>query len=150
MLLKRIFIVLALLLLAGAAWRVRNAPWVQALMYPPDARAPQIQFDNGSARLPEPPASSTGVWFTPPGRMRKCVRGSTVSYTDQLCPPGMREQALAQGTVSVLPGQAGAAPAAAKAPPGADPQRPRTVRDVLAPPEANPLREQQMDRVIGR
>lgn len=148
MLLKRIFIALALLVLAGAAWRMRNAPWVHELMVPPDARAPRIQFDNGSARVPEPPASSAGVALTPPGTMRKCVRGSSVSYTDQLCPPGMREQPLSQGTLSVVPAAAGAAPPAPPA--GAEARRPRTVRDVLVPPEGQNMKDAQMDRVIGR
>jgi hypothetical protein len=70
-------------------------------------KPPEIVFDNGSVRdLPLPPASapSKGITLSPPGALRKCVRGEQVTYSNLTCPPGFREREIAKDRVTVIPG----------------------------------------------
>jgi hypothetical protein len=139
-------IALTVLVLFAAAfgWRYRHAEWLQGVFSPPVAtKAKPIVFDNGTVRTPPPPAS--GPMPAAIG-MRKCLRGTTVSYTDQPCPPGSREAPVNRGVVTVVEATA-PAPAPAPAPaakPSAGPLLPNA-RDAIRP--AGPsLNEQAIER----
>lgn len=94
-------IVVALAVLAAALWFGRDRPAVQQAL-----PAPLREALSPAPTRARPPAAAT----TQP---RKCRNGDQVIYTDGPCPAGTREQALAGGTVTVLPGPAAAAPASA-------------------------------------
>ena len=55
------------------------------------------------------------------GNLRKCVAGEKITYTDEACPPGSREQPISSGNVTVMPATRAAdgasAANSAKAPP---------------------------------
>jgi len=78
-------------------------------------------------------------------RMRKCVAGSAVVYTDGDCPAGSQAQGMSGGTVSVLPAQPVTTPgnsdASARSP---------HARDLLVKPEEASIKDQRMDAVIGK
>jgi hypothetical protein len=125
------------LFVAAIGWRYRNADWVRGVLGPPAAavKAKPIVFDNGTVRTPPSPASGPAAAAI---SMRKCLRGQTVSYTDQPCPPGSRETTVNRGSVTVVEGQA----PAAKPPAGA---RLPNARDAMRP-EGPSLNEQAIER----
>jgi hypothetical protein len=88
-------------------------------------------------RWPEAPTAGPGL--------RKCERAGAVVYTDAACPPGSHERTVDGTRLSVLP----AAPAARPVDAG-PPAKTGTVRDLLGKPEDGNLKDQRMDRVIGR
>jgi hypothetical protein len=103
MLLRLLTWTLLLAALAGVAlWMGRDHPRVRALW---------------PAALPALPTSAA-----PAARTRKCVRveagvgEGAITYTNDACPPGTREQALQGGTVSVLPAPPAPAASPAQAP----------------------------------
>ncbi len=102
--------------------------------------------------LQHAPAASTLVPTAPAAggeahgsRMRKCVAGAAVVYTDGDCPAGSQPQVLSGGTVSVLPAQPvntpGIGDATARSP---------HARDLLVKPEEASIEAKRMDAVIGR
>ena len=98
MLLRLLTWTLLLAALAGVAlWMGRDHPRVRALW---------------PAALPALPTSAA-----PAARTRKCVRveagvgEGAITYTNDACPPGTREQALQGSSVSVLPASPAASPA---------------------------------------
>jgi hypothetical protein len=99
-------IVAALALAAAASWRFRNAPWVHEFLHPQAVKKLNIEFDNSTVRqyeTPSPPdPAKKGNEPLPVGALRKCVRGSDISYTNNPCPAGSKEHALSKGTVTVL------------------------------------------------
>lgn len=100
MLLRLLTWTLLLATLAGVAlWMGRDHPRVRALW---------------PAAWPALPSTAPAV-----ARTRKCVRGdgaeAAVTYTNDACPPGTREQALQGGSDSVLPAAPAPAPAASPA-----------------------------------
>jgi hypothetical protein len=125
--LKHVAIGSALVILLAITWRVAQSDWARGLGQPPGKPAAPIQFDNGSVRQYDSPASvaarSKGQPL-PLGTLRKCQRGAEISYTNSFCPPGTREIKLDKGTVSVIE----AGPAAAPPPAAAAPARP-TLRE---------------------
>jgi hypothetical protein len=66
--------------------------------------------------------------------MHKCLKAGRVTYTNELCPPGAKELAMGQGSLSVLPAQKPAAKAQSEQAQG----------------DARSLKDKQMDRVIGQ
>ena len=95
----------ALALAAAATWRFRHADWVQTLLHPQPVKKLKIEFDNGTVRQYETPAPGQARKANEPlpvGALRKCVRGTEISYTNNPCPVGTKEQALNKGTVTVL------------------------------------------------
>ncbi len=110
---RTIALLVLALIAAAAGWHYRNANWVRSLMgTTAPVKAKPVVFDNGSVRTPPPPASGSTAPAPAALGLRKCVRGSSVSYTDQPCPPGSKEQSVNKGVVTVVPGQAPAAPPA--------------------------------------
>ena len=120
---------MAALIIGAVAWALIDPPLARRLTggwWPADA-------------APKPmPSGAAGI--------RKCLRGSEVLYTQGACPPGSREAALTQGSITVVPPIKATPQAAA---PEAGASRPN-VRTLLRPPGEPDLRERQMDRVIGR
>jgi len=142
--LHHVFIALAIALVLAIGWRWRDT--AGALLAPPAPPPAPIKFDNGSirdAQRASAPDTGAPVAVALPGGMRKCVRGTTVLYTDKTCPPGSREQAVRADNVSVLPGTRPAVtrPAGAEAPP-----RKPLLRELAGPDDSAALREQAIDR----
>lgn len=130
---RLIFGAALLALLVAAGWSLRNSPTLQGWLHPRGQHPPVITFDNGSVRQPAPAASDVAaVPIKAPGGVRKCRKGKTVVYTDRICPEGMAEEAVANGSVTVLPGQK---PAASTA---------------KAASDAVGLREKRMERIINQ
>ncbi len=86
------------------------------------------------ARLPPPAA---------PARMRKCLRGAEVLYTDGNCPSGSVEKTVERGSLNVLPAVKPPRPPAASA--GVP-----TIRDDLLGREGGDLKAQQIERALQR
>jgi hypothetical protein len=147
---QKIVLVVGLSVVAAAGWRFGQSPtfqrWIAADAPSPP---PAFQFDNGSARMPDtepdPEAAPASAARLASG-LHKCIRGSQVVYTDGNCPPGTKEQDMTRGTVTVVPGQA---PVKTTATTDTEPRR-KNIRDVLAPPEANSLKDKRMEQVIGK
>lgn len=78
------------------------------------------------------------------GALRKCRRGAQIEYTNGLCPPGTREEAVRGGSLSVLP--APPAPAAAVTAASAQPLLRGLARDV----DGREMQDKRIERVIGR
>lgn len=138
--LKHVAIAFALLFLLAITWRLAQSDWGRSLSRPPDKPAAAIQFDNGTVRQYDSPASvaarSKGQPL-PLGTLRKCQRGADISYTNSFCPPGSKELKLDKGTLNVVEsGPANAPPAKAAA---AD-------RGVAQPT----LREMAVERAVER
>jgi hypothetical protein len=143
MLLKRILAIMLLLVVAVIGWRVVRSGAVDELLAPQPVRAPAVKFDNGTVRQ-YGPASSPGPMQVAPGPsgVHKCVSGERVTYTDRECPAGHREQAVVNGTVTVVRGEAHPAP-----PPETPAPAPRkTIRDVLSVPEGESIRDKRIEQ----
>ena len=145
--LHRLLAGFAILALASTAWRYRDHELVRTLLRPQGAGGAAIRFDNGSARdAAARPASSTDPALAAenePGKLKKCIRGKEVLYTDQACGPGARVAAIEGGNVTVLPSQ----PGAAKAPERAEPATGRrTLRDALDVSGNAEFRDRVMER----
>lgn len=78
-----------------------------------------------------------------PTRMRKCLRGGEVLYTDGNCPSGSVEKSVERGSLNVLPA------VKPKAPPPASAGIP-TIRDDLLGGEGGDLKAQQIERALQR
>jgi hypothetical protein len=124
---------LALLALALALWLGRDLPAVQQALPSPLRQA----LREGPAPLPP----QAGAHTSP----RKCRQGERVIYTDGDCPAGTHEQALAGGTVSVLPAAPAAAPASVVAASAATPLR-RLAGEGGLPDQAGRMADQALQR----
>jgi hypothetical protein len=147
MVLNRLLVLMVLAIAVGMAWRYSNAEFVHDLLYPESRQSRPIVFDNGSVRDQETGPDAPGndlVRTTPVIGLRKCVRGATVSYTDQPCPAGAREQPIARGTMTVVEGNGPAQLALGRLPQ----QRRKTIRDVMEVDGAE-LQRKLMERVAG-
>jgi hypothetical protein len=142
---------LFIIILGRIGWNHRNDAWVQGLVRPDGPAKLNIQFDNGSVRdvlpggeLPHGMASGS----TPedaPGKLRKCLRGTKVIYTDQTCPTGMKAEAVTGGNVTVLESST------PKSTTQATPQEGRrTLRDALDVSGNDNIKDKMMERAIGK
>ncbi|OGA98231.1 MAG: hypothetical protein A3E25_16015 [Burkholderiales bacterium RIFCSPHIGHO2_12_FULL_69_20] len=135
--LKSLLITAMLLIVLAFGWRYRNAEAVQRIINPPSHKPLAIEFDNGTVRqtgAASVPGTGRAVQVLAPGVVRKCRRGTEITYTNQTCPPGHVEQRMAQGTVNVLPATAVAPRAPAGPAPAAGPDlRERQINRVLNP-----------------
>jgi len=103
---KYIFISIAALVLASAGWHYRHG--FSQLAAVDSVRPKPIVFDNGTVRDYTPASQASGVAAQvqqSPGSMRKCVKGSEVTYTNFACPQGFKEKAVATDRVTVLTDQ---------------------------------------------
>lgn len=143
MLLKSIFFAALALLGAGALFKLYQGGDLRAwLQGPPAPKA--FVFDNGSVRDTVVPASAPvgkAVVLSPPGALRKCVRGDRVSYSNLTCPEGFREKPVATEGLSVLP----AAPTPARTAPA---DRASALREGQEPRPDDKLRQKMIDRAV--
>ena len=117
--LKHVAIAFAVLFLLAVTWRVAQSEWGRGLGAEPEKPAAPIQFDNGTVRQYDSPASVAARSKSQPlplGTLRKCQRGTEISYTNSFCPPGTRELKVDKGTLTVLTPDPTAAAAKAAAP----------------------------------
>jgi hypothetical protein len=147
MTLRTLFAAALVLITLSAIWAKRQV--IQEWLKPPaPSTAKPIQFDNGTVReygTTAERSASSGSSPVPAGTMRKCFKGQQISYTNQACPPGYNEKAVAGPPINVLPGQAPAKPAAGQ-PPG---KTNSSLRDALDLSRGDDnLRERAMERTI--
>jgi len=106
--------ILAVAALAAAAaawwtapqWVPHAGPWAQQAWRKLTRPGPET-LPQGKAGRTDPAGRRTAAdaaQAAPPPAPRKCVRGASVVYTDQPCPPGSREEAV-DGAVTTLPGR---------------------------------------------
>ncbi len=102
--LKRLTITFALIFLVLTAWRYRNTELIQSIINPNTSKPKSIQFDNGTVRKYLTPAEIAARKPTtkPPGELRKCQKGTSITYTNDLCPAGAKEYELTNGTLNVV------------------------------------------------
>ncbi|MEQ1593774.1 MAG: hypothetical protein ABL985_01620 [Casimicrobium sp.] len=136
---------------AGALWYFKDAPSVRGATASVSASAATVATKLGYSDI----ASSVGNASNPTsnaGGLRKCVKGDAVSYVDTPCPPGSKEHAIRKDLVTVVPGQAPAQASSQDAAKNtAQTQQPKTVLEMLAPPEkGESLKEKMMNRAIGQ
>ncbi len=123
--LKHVAATILVLFMLAITWRVAQSDWGRGINRPAAKPPAPITFDNGSARQYDSPASvaarSKGQPL-PLGTVRKCQRGTEISYTNSFCPPGARELKVHKGTVTVLEsGPVAPAPAPPTIAPGPPP-----------------------------
>lgn len=94
---------------AGAAWLTREVwwpeagPWLEQIWRKSTRPGPETL---PAAKRPAAPGKA-GEQAASPVPPRKCLASDgRVVYTDQACPPGLREQAV-DGAVTVLPAPSG-------------------------------------------
>ena len=136
---------------AGALWYFKDVPSVRSATSNVSAIATNV-----SAKLGVNDSASSGVSASAApsnaSGLRKCVRGESVSYVDTPCPPGSKEQSIRKDLVTVVPGQAPAQAHTADTTRNAgQAERPKTVLEMLAPPEkGESLKEKMMNRAVGQ
>ena len=121
---KTIIVVLVVVALAGAGWYFRDSAELGAMLGGIKKEIDSIHVDNGERVGKDGKSLSPdkkGAAAKAAGNLRKCMAGEKVTYTDEACPPGSREQPISSGNVTVMPATRaadGASPAnSAKAPP---------------------------------
>lgn len=150
MFIKKYLIGVALAFGAVLLWKYQDSGALSRWREP-QAPAPAIKFDND----PPPSAGDAHDDRDAPQQVsrraasgiHKCKVGASVIYTDAPCDKPGAEQALGGGSVTVVKGQRPSTPAATGS--GSAPN----VRDLLVGrpnPNEPSLKDQQMDRVIGR
>ena len=98
---KHVALALLALLALAITWRLAQSDWARQLGQPAAKPLAPIVFDNGTVRQYDSPASVAARNKGQPmplGTLRKCQRGTEVSYTNSFCPPGTRELKLDKGT----------------------------------------------------
>ena len=107
MLLRAIGVLALLVLIGSYVFKLHRSGALQSWLNPAQSASKPIVFDNGSVRdqLYSPAASQPKqtAALSPPGALRKCVRGDRVTYSNLTCPAGFREQAVSAEPVSVVP-----------------------------------------------
>jgi len=129
--LKQLAIGFAVLFALAGTWRLAQSDWARSLGQAPGKDAAPIQFDNGTVRQYDSPASVAARNQGQPlplGTVRKCQGGAEISYTNSFCPPGTRELKVDKGTVTVIESVPLPAPGPAK-PPAAPAQAAPTLRE---------------------
>lgn len=127
-------VAVAVAAVALAGWWARDVPalqgWLpQALQRLPDAASPRAG-----------PGATTA---------RKCRSATQLLYTDGPCPAGLREEAVAGGSVSVLPAAPATATATATAPaPAGSAQTP--LRRLAGPDDLAAQRERVLEQALHR
>lgn len=148
--LRTLLAAFAVLAVASTAWRYRNHELVQAVLRPGGAAGSAIRFDNGSVRDGAVRSGGSGTdqglaAENEPGKLKKCIRGKEVLYTDQACGPGARVAAIEGGHVTVLPSTQPSAKAPER---GEPPTGHRSLRDALDVSGSEAFRDRVMDRSI--
>jgi hypothetical protein len=143
---------IVILAMGRLAWQHKNDAWIQTLFRPDGPAKMVIQFDNGSVRdagtLPGgKPAESAGntAQENTPGKLKKCLKGNEVIYTDNLCPVGTKVAAVDGGNVTVL----GGSPPKPKVS-GASHDGPKSLRDALDLSGNENIKDKMMERAINK
>lgn len=147
MLLRRLAIAALAAVIMSIAFSMWRGGAVRDWLRTTPDRPPEIVFDNGSVRdTPSPPASSPSraVALSPPGALRKCVRGDQVTYSNLTCPPGFREKEIAKDRVTVVPGVR--TPPSPPLQPAAKPHE--SMREVLDLKRDEKLRQRMIDKAV--
>lgn len=115
--------VATLLVVGGAAWLSRDAPWARHL-------------------AGEWPGARTNATASPPEGVHKCrLPDGRVVYADRPCDRGAREQAMGGGTVTTVPALAPRRPPSAAS---------AGLIQGFDPATVDRLREQQIDAAANR
>jgi hypothetical protein len=142
MLIKSIFGLALFLILAAVGWRYMGPDPSRkpaAAMLPLPAAISFEGRPSEAATPPRAPPVEEQAAGTVRG-VRKCKKGSTVIYTDQICPKGMQDLRVVERELTVLPST----------------PVPKTVKSPLQPDgngsaNAEPsIRAKQMDRLINQ
>jgi hypothetical protein len=103
---KTIVVVLIVAALAGAGWYFRDSPELGAMLGGIKKEMDAIHIDNGERVGKDGKSLSADKKVAAAkaaGNLRKCVAGEKITYTDEACPPGSREQPISSGNVTVVP-----------------------------------------------
>jgi hypothetical protein len=106
MLLRTMAILALLTVVASMVFSMWRSGVIRSWMTTTPDKPRAIVFDNGSIRdVPGPAASESrkGAALSPPGVLRKCLRGDQVTYSNLTCPPGFRERPVSTDGVTVVP-----------------------------------------------
>jgi hypothetical protein len=142
MLIKSVFGLALFLILAAVGWRYMGPDPSRKSATVVSPLPAAISFEgspSASALLPRGPSVEEQAPGTVRG-VRKCKKGSTVIYTDQICPKGMQDLRVVERELTVLPST----------------PVPKTVKSPLQPDgigggNAEPsIRAKQMDRLINQ
>jgi hypothetical protein len=144
MLVKPLIAVIVIATLATLAWRHRNSTIVRDWAF--DQLAAQGEARKVARTAPADNRSAQGSASQPRPvvGVRKCLVDGKLTYTNQACPSGSREQALG-GTLTVLsfPSPTAAQPSTAAA------SRP-TIRDLTGNPGEATLTDKRIDESFAR
>lgn len=148
MLLRAIAITALVAVLAGFAIHLQRGGAWRTWLGGAEGTPKPFVFDNGTIRDNPAPASAPkqATLQSPPGVLRKCVRGDTVTYSNLDCPIGTRERPIKADTVTVLP--------AIEAPLATLPNKPAgkthaALQNALDLKRDEELRRRMIDRAIG-
>jgi hypothetical protein len=142
MLIKSVFGLALFLILAAVGWRYMGPdPHTNANRKPAAVVSPPptaISFE-GTPSATDPAPRTPAIEAQAPGTVRgvrKCKKGSTVIYTDQICPKGMQDLRVVERELTVLPST----------------PVPKPVKSPLQPDgqQEPSIRAKQMDRVINQ
>ena len=149
---RYVLVGIVILAMGRLAWQHKNDAWIQTLFRPGGPAKVAIQFDNGSVRdagtlSGGKTAESAGdvAKENTPGKLKKCLKGNDVIYTDKLCPAGTKVAAVDGGNVTVL----GGSPSKPKDA-GASHDGPKSLRDALDLSGNENIKDKMMDRVINK
>lgn len=140
-------------MVAATAWRYRSAQWLQQLTQVDGPTQVNIKFDNGSVR-DKPLGDNTEATANPTpqrsqenalGKVKKCLRGKEVIYTDQPCALDAKAAPIQGGSFTVMESAAAKTQGTSSRQPG-----PKALRDALDISGDDKLRDKMMERVINR
>lgn len=107
MLLRAIGLLALLATMGSYVFSLHRSGSFQSWLDSTQGTSKSIVFDNGSVRdrFDAPAASQPNeiAVLSPPGALRKCVRGDRVAYSNLACPAGFREHAVSAEPVPVVP-----------------------------------------------
>jgi hypothetical protein len=135
---KTVFGLALFLILAAVGWRYLGPDPSRkpaAVVSPLPAAISFEGTPSASAPLPRTPAVEEQAAGTVRG-VRKCKKGTTVIYTDQICPKGMQDLRVVERELTVLPST----------------PVPKAVKSPLQPdgPQEPSIRAKHMERVLNQ
>jgi hypothetical protein len=141
---KTLIAVIVIATLATLAWRYRDSALVRSWAF--GQLAAEGEARNAARTTPADTGSAHGGTGHPKSvvGVRKCLKDGKLTYTNEACPPGSREQALA-GTLTVMsfPSSTPALLSAAAA------SRP-TIRELVGNPSEGALTDKRIDESFAR
>jgi hypothetical protein len=141
---KTLIAVIIIVTLATIAWRQRDSTIVRDWAF--DQLSAQGDARHAARTTPADTRSAQGGTAQPKPvvGVRKCLIDGKLTYTNEACPPGSREQALAgKLTVMSFPSSTAAQPATAAA-------SRATVRELAGNPSDGALTDKRIDQSFPR